>query len=174
MEEKIRTLININNPAALELIYDHFGPSLFGYLVNFLGNRQDAEDTMQQLFILIARNKHKLLTASNMKAYLFTMARNSAVTLIRKNNKGKDKEPISIEQELDASQNKILKERQESVRAAMYELPEDQREIVYLKIYNKQTFDSIAKHLNLSINTVSSRYRYGLQKLKSILLQEND
>lgn len=61
-------------------------------------------------------------------------------------------------------------------RAAMHclaRLPGEQREVIVLKIWSEWTFDQIARLLELSPNTVAGRYRYGMEKLR-ICLKEND
>jgi RNA polymerase sigma-70 factor (ECF subfamily) len=49
------------------------------------------------------------------------------------------------------------------------ELPQEQREVIVLKIWNRLTFEEIGALLEISPNTVAGRYRYGLQKIKSKL-----
>lgn len=61
-------------------------------------------------------------------------------------------------------------------RAAMRclaRLPAEQREVIVLKIWNDYTFENIGELLELSPNTVAGRYRYGLQKLR-VCLNEQD
>jgi len=54
-------------------------------------------------------------------------------------------------------------------------LPVDQREVLILKIYDEMTFKEIANTVGASINTVASRYRYGIEKLREALeVSEND
>jgi len=57
----------------------------------------------------------------------------------------------------------------EELRAALSRLPRAQREVVVLKIYREKTFQQIAQMLQLSLNTVASRYRYALEKLRTWL-----
>lgn len=52
-------------------------------------------------------------------------------------------------------------------------LPPEQREVIVLKIWHKHTFENIGELLDLSPNTVAGRYRYGLQKLRTCLKEEN-
>ncbi len=52
---------------------------------------------------------------------------------------------------------------------ALAKLPADQREVIVLKIWHEMTYDAIAGILDVSPNTVAGRYRYGMQKLKTIL-----
>ena len=49
---------------------------------------------------------------------------------------------------------------------AIERLPPEQKEVITLKIWSELTFDEIARTLDLSLNTVASRYRYALDKLK--------
>ncbi len=48
----------------------------------------------------------------------------------------------------------------------MDRLPPEQKEVLTLKIWGELTFDEIGRTLDLSLNTVASRYRYALQKLR--------
>ena len=54
----------------------------------------------------------------------------------------------------------------EELAQALTELPEQQRTVVVLKVYEEMTFAEIAAALRISPNTAASRYRYGLEKLK--------
>ena len=61
-------------------------------------------------------------------------------------------------------------------RAAMRclaRLPAEQREVIVLKIWNDYTFENIGELLELSPNTVAGRYRYGLQKLRACLNEQD-
>ena len=49
------------------------------------------------------------------------------------------------------------------------DLPQDQREVIVLKIWHRYTFEAIADLLEISPNTVAGRYRYGIQKLRACL-----
>ena len=55
----------------------------------------------------------------------------------------------------------------------METLPPEQREVIVLKIWHEYTFEEIGGLLEISHNTAAGRYRYGLQKLKACLTQEN-
>ena len=63
-------------------------------------------------------------------------------------------------------------ERQKSILKAVDRLPSEQKEVLTLKIWGELTFDEIGRTLDLSLNTVASRYRYALQKLKEYIPSE--
>ena len=61
-------------------------------------------------------------------------------------------------------------------RAAMrclQKLPPDQREVIVLKIWHEHTFEELGELLQLSPNTVAGRYRYGMEKLRACLKEQN-
>jgi RNA polymerase sigma-70 factor (ECF subfamily) len=60
-------------------------------------------------------------------------------------------------------------DRREAVEAAMRRLPEEQREVLVLKIWAELTFEQIAGELEISPNTAASRYRYALAALRKEL-----
>jgi RNA polymerase sigma-70 factor (ECF subfamily) len=57
----------------------------------------------------------------------------------------------------------------EELAVALGELPEEQRAVVHLKLWEGLTFEEIAEALEISANTAASRYRYGLDKLRERL-----
>ena len=59
----------------------------------------------------------------------------------------------------------------EELSRALASLPLKQRDIIFLKVYQQMTFKEISKHIGISENTVASRYRYGLKKMKQLMLQ---
>ena len=63
-------------------------------------------------------------------------------------------------------------EHKQALLRAVERLPNQQKEVITLKIWGELTFDEIGRSLDLSLNTVASRYRYALQKLKEWLPAE--
>jgi RNA polymerase sigma-70 factor (ECF subfamily) len=63
----------------------------------------------------------------------------------------------------------VNREEQATIEQALRRLPPDQREVIHMKIYEQLTFQQIADQLGGSINTVSGRYRYGMDKLRQWL-----
>ena len=63
--------------------------------------------------------------------------------------------------------------REHDALRCLAQLPPEQREVIVLKIWHRYTFEAIGELLELSPNTVAGRYRYGLQKIKACLREEN-
>ena len=86
---------------------------------------------------------------------------------IRENKVALDS-PLSFSFERTLEQD----ERKQALLRAVERLPEQQKEVITLKIWGELTFDEIARILDESLNTVASRYRYALQKLKDWVPEE--
>ena len=66
----------------------------------------------------------------------------------------------------------ILNEQLKQLTTALTKLPVEQREVIVLHTHGQMRFRAIAKSLNVSLNTVKSRYRYGIGKLRESLKTE--
>ncbi|MHC4713272.1 MAG: RNA polymerase sigma factor [Planctomycetota bacterium] len=156
--------------SALSEIYDILAAGLYGYLRGMLGAAEDAEDALQEVFAKLAEHRRKLVRVEYPRAYVFAVARNEALRLI------KFKKRVTFEDNehmLFAPAAPFPGERRalapEEAQAAMVTLPPLQREVVILKIYEGFTFDEIGRLTGVSPNTAASRYRYGLAKLAGSL-----
>lgn len=155
----------------LEELYDRYGEKLYHYLVLRLGSCQDAEDVLQEAFYRFSRYSVRWKMVKNPKAFVFKVARNEANRFLKRHivqkktmsmNPNHKKTIASIIQGPDQKSEGLL-------AGALAELPDDQREIVILKVFEGMTFKEIARLCGLSMNTAASRYRYGLSKLRTFL-----
>lgn len=169
-DDQIQQALGAGNPEAIEWLWDVYGSGLYGYLRTILFSVQDAEDTLQDVFVKAARHHSRLARARNLKAYLFRMARNLAITRIRKQDRT---EPLSDDHWLEAEPEIGLPtEWVAALQAGLARLPEKQRSVVALKVYQGLTFAEIASALRIRPNTAASRYRYGIEKLTQSLQEE--
>lgn len=163
------------NERLLEELYDTYSRPLFRYALMLTCSRDDAEDAVQVVFIRIAREWKRFVKVENVKAYLFSAIRNAAFNILRGRRRREAlQESICAAFQLDQqtmdsgdqTESRILCE-------VLDELPVDQREVLMLKIFDEMTFKEIADTVGASINTVASRYRYGIEKLRAAL-EAND
>jgi RNA polymerase sigma-70 factor (ECF subfamily) len=152
----------------IEELYDRYGEKLYHYLVLKLGSCQDAEDILQEIFYRFSYFSVRWQMIRNPKAFVFKAARNEANRFLRqklmqRKMKGSNPDHIaaieSVIQGPDRESERFLAE-------ALARLPDGQREVIILKIFEGMTFKEIARMSRLSANTVASRYRYGLSKLR--------
>ena len=162
--QRIKDLIQQDDPAALDIIYDSQGQRLYHYVLGLLGSEPEAQDVIQELFIRLAKKRRHLLKVENMTGYLFAMARNLARDAL--NNR--PQETVNIDDYLNVLANDAERPAQpESAKVfqALLALPLKQREVVNMKCLEAMTFEEIARSLNISLNTAASRYRYAVAKL---------
>jgi len=170
--EQIQKLIRDNDPSVLDLIYDTFGTRLYRYVLVMLGDQGMSEDVLQNVFVRLAENRERLARVENLAGYLFAMARNLALNVRRV--RGRKEENIENYADIltaEAADPGDADERNEILKVLLG-LPLEQREVITMKCWQDMTFDEIAVTLKVSPNTVASRYRYALEKLRKILAKD--
>lgn len=149
--------------ADLDRLYQKHANALFRYAVMLTGS---IEDAVSEVFARIARMSLLQGFVVRRKAYLLKAVRNACFGQIRSRRRG-----ISLQEGLawESAHEAVSPEAGLSgpLVEAFLQLPEDQREVVGLKVFNQLTFREIARITECSPNTVQSRYRYGIQKLKT-------
>lgn len=156
----------------LAQLYDRHASALYAFLLNFTRREADTRDLLQEIFIKLARQPDLLDGVREERAFLIRMAHRAAIDLIRRQStREKNHTEFAVERtELFAGENNPDATAFRTALAdALGELPEDQRAVVHLKLWEGLTFDAIATALDLSPHTAASRYRYGLDKLRGRL-----
>ncbi len=156
---------------SLERLYDAHGAGLFHYFLGLVKCEADARDLLQEFFIRLARRPLPPGVADE-KAFLFRSAHNQAVDWLRCTGTRRRLEEASradtsrvFEPEADPD----AAEFGMRVQAALNELPEEQRSVAWLRLWEGLTFDQIAGVQGIPLNTAASRYRYAVDKLRGLL-----
>jgi RNA polymerase sigma-70 factor, ECF subfamily len=149
-----------DDAAAFAAHYDAYAPALFRAACGLLGSAADAEDAVHDVFVALARSRARLAGIVDVKAYLFAALRHAAAKRRRRPPAGPlpDHLPAAEPPTADAD-----------LASALARLPPEQRAAVVLKIDGDLTFAELAAVLNVSPNTAASRYRYALEKLRTML-----
>jgi RNA polymerase sigma-70 factor, ECF subfamily len=144
-------------------VYAEAGPRLYRYALMILADRMEAEDVLQQVFTtaLTAR----AVRIDDEFAYFRTAVRNAAFSLLRRRRTAR----AAVELILEPASGDCSPAEQAALNQALQALPPEQREVVHLHVYEGMTFQEIARATEASINTVSARYRYALDKLRTLL-----
>ena len=150
--------------------------SLLKFAYVLVGNIENAEDIVQEVFLGFARTAGKKENFSNIKGYLITAVMNKARNYYRDNKKSAN-ESLDCAEEIPANnkgpeQWAILSEQLQLLSKAMGELPIEQREVVSLYMEGSLTFKQIAEIQEVTTSTVQGRFRYGIEKLQRLLNNE--
>ena len=151
----------------LEQIYEERKQELFRFLYVILGEKQAAEDALQETFLKVYLHRSKYIEMQKEKAWLYQIARNTAYDMLRKRRR---EFPIEKEQLDDTLE---LNAQHEDVHGNLIYmemiagLNETEREIVSLKIIAGMTHREIAHVLHMTTGSVKKRYERALNKLKT-------
>jgi len=157
---------------ALERIYEKYGNYLMTVAVALLNNSHAAEDVLHDVFVSFVKSADQIKVNGNLRAYLAVCVAN----LARNQIKRRQLEPVALNDDdlvasaaLQPDLMAIQEEETAHVNQAIAQLPYEQREVVILHLRANQKFTQIAALSSVSVNTIRSRYRYGLEKLRSLL-----
>ena len=168
-DDVLRAALAGNDPAAVGLIWDRYANDLLAYLEAMLCSLHDAEDVLQIVFVRIVRKRHRLAGARRLDAYVYRIARNEAMRLIGRRQRDRTTQLVNESWLVVPESGREPDDLAEKLQTALGLLPQSQREVIVMKIYRQKTFWEISRFLGLSQNTVASRYRYGMEKLRILL-----
>ena len=161
---------------SIQHIYQKHVQELRLFLFGLLKNQELSEDALQSTFVK-AIEAGQTVKPQSMKSWLFRVAYNEAMMMHRKRKLESRSHLqlswITASDTETAEQGMIKAETLDVVKQELKSLPAEQFEIVYLKIYQRKTFQSIADQLSLPLGTVLTRMRLALTKLTRKLKPED-
>jgi RNA polymerase sigma factor (sigma-70 family) len=162
---------------AFQAIYEKYLDDLMSLAMHLLHDRPTAEDVVHDVFVSFARGGQTFQLTGNLKSYLTTCIANRARDLFRKRQYQQtaalpDADCIAAAAEPGPVQLMVQNEELSRLSEALAQLPYDQREVIALRLHGGMKFHQIARQQAVSIKTAQSRYRYGLDKLRSLMQTE--
>jgi RNA polymerase sigma-70 factor (ECF subfamily) len=130
------------------------------------GTFADSEDVVQEAFLKLIG---KGVQPDNPTQYLFAAVRHAALDLQRSAARRRAREQSAMEKRPLFETTSTANEERESIEVALLGLPEEQREVVVMKIWGELTFEAIGQVLDVSPNTAASRFRYAIKALRKAL-----
>ena len=154
-------------------IYDKYRDDLLRLAISMLNEASVAEDVVHDVFTSFIHNAKKFRLTGSLKGYLATCVANRARNINRKYHQQQTFHPHrtgSVPGDCESPERWIIcSEDLNHLIAALAQLPENQRETIILHIQGRMKFREIARYQEVSIKTVQSRYRIGLDKLRILL-----
>ncbi len=156
-----------DNADWLRLLYERQAARLILYGRALGLSHSEAEDVLQETFLTMLKLQSP---PSNPECYSLSCYRNYTFNYKRTLWRRIKREFESVSWfEQDSPDDTLSK----LASKAIEQIPQEQREVIVLKIWHNLTFEEIGELLSISQNTVAGRYRYGLAKLKKILIKYN-
>jgi RNA polymerase sigma-70 factor (ECF subfamily) len=157
---------------ALTLIYEKYLEPMLTLAMGLLNDAAAAEDVVQDVFVSFAQSRRNFRVRGSLSGYLATSVVNRVRDHKRRQRTHMAAPVESIghaRESMGPDEAVILSEQARLLAGALAGLAEDQREVVLLRLKAGMKFRDIANLQQTSVNTVLSRYRYGLEKLRSTL-----
>ena len=143
-----------NRLQELEALVAREQDRLFRFAYLRVGNRADAEDIVQEVFLKLYRSEERLHRVRQMEHYLLRAV----------NNAWDEAGPLP-----ESEEDKLMHETYLRISKVMENLPEEQAEVVRLKCTDGLKFREIASILDIPVATAKSRYRYAIAHLQKTL-----
>ena len=156
-------------------IYEKYKDYLLTLAKGLLSEQQSAEDVVHDVFVSFARKARQFQLTGSLRGYLATCV----INRVRDKIRARTRQAVALESAnpviLDSVNPEhciIEAEELQRLRKAISQIPYEQREAVMLHLKGDMKFKEIAKLQGVSVSTIYGRYRYGLDKLRSMLNSE--
>jgi RNA polymerase sigma-70 factor (ECF subfamily) len=167
------------NEAALETLIKRHQSRIFGFIYSKVGDRDLADDIFQDTFIKVIRTlkSNAYNEEGKFLPWVMRIAHNLIVDHFRHNKKMplyRETEEFSIFSVMtDDSltiENKLISDQvTKDLRQLVEELPDDQKEVLTMRLYQDMSFKEISEATGVSINTALGRMRYAVINLRKVI-----
>jgi RNA polymerase sigma-70 factor (ECF subfamily) len=172
-DEDLLTLVERGDPDAFEVIYERHSRVAYSLAFRLLGDRQLAEDLVQDAFLAVWRGAAGYASArGSVRNWMLSILHNRGVDRLRTLGAMSRRQDALEQMELrrpdepDAADLAISHALAGTVRDELRDLPSEQSEVLRLAYYGGFTHQEISQMLQLPLGTVKSRMRLGLERLR--------
>ena len=164
---------NRGNREALRSIYEKYKDDLVTLAAALLIDVASAEDVVHDVFVGFIESSRKFRLTGSLKGYLATCVVNNARNRNKAGRRHQNIESGAVISAANRSDAAVMfDEELRQLSCALGRLPYEQREVLVLRAYSNMKFTTIAAQQNVSIHTAQGRYRYAMDKLRSLLNSE--
>jgi RNA polymerase sigma-70 factor (ECF subfamily) len=169
--------------ASLSLLINKHQQRLFSFIYSKIKDKDLTEDIFQDTFIKVIRTlkKGKYNEEGKFLPWVMRIAHNLVIDHFRKNNRMpsfKNTDEFNIfsvlhDGTLNAESQLIQEQIYEDIRGLINELPEEQKEVLMMRMYKDMSFKEISENTGVSINTALGRMRYALINMRKLIEKHN-
>ncbi len=174
LEDKILIWkLSSGNRDALHIVYEKYKDDLLRLAIALLNDVAAAEDVVHDVFLSFVQSAETFQLTGSLKGYLLTctanLCRDRLRTQKRQKTVGLDEAATIISNSPRPDKASVYNEELQRLTVLVNRLPFEQRDVILLHAQNGMKFKAIAKSQGVSVNTIKSRYRYGMNKLLTFL-----
>ena len=180
-EELMMAYAYHNDQQAFATLYTRHKASLYRYCSRMLGNEALGAELFQDAWSKVIKARARYQVKAKFKTYLFHVAHNLIIDQWRKNNpdmlsideEHENASPVELQSSTNLMTDLLTAEQLEQFKQAVLELPPMQRDVVLLHYDHGLTLEQIAECEGVGRETIKSRLRYAVKKLKTIIANLN-
>ncbi|MFW5921597.1 MAG: RNA polymerase sigma factor [Polyangiales bacterium] len=191
-DEELLRRFNEGDARTFEVILERYRRPVFNFVLRSVRDPSKAEDLLQEVFLRVVQRSEHFKGDSKFSTWLYTIARNLCIDTSRKmafrRHRSLDAPARSAEadgegtpmvervegREHGADRRAIAERMRTQLAAAVEELPDDQKEVFLMRQVQNLPFKEIAEIVGVPQNTVKSRMRYALERLREALAEYED
>lgn len=182
-DDALVTLYLQGNNSAFDILLNRHKERLFNYIYFIVRSREVAEDIFQETFVkaIVTLQQGRYTNDGKFSAWITRIAHNLVIDQFRvernENTVSNDETEIDLFNDASLSEgtieNRMVNEQVlNDVRALVDELPDCQREVVFMRYYQDLSFKEIADITGVSINTALGRMRYAVLNMRRIAAEK--
>jgi RNA polymerase sigma-70 factor, ECF subfamily len=154
---------------ALAELIAQYSPGLRYFLAKVTGNAASADDLLQDVWFDVYRKINRLEQPAAFAAWIYRIARDKAYREMRRRPVTSAPLDEKLTEGLPADDERFSPEEAEHIRAALGDLPQEQREVLLLRFIEEMSYEQIAEVISRPLGTVRSRIHYAKVALRAKL-----
>jgi len=178
IDQKLAYQIKNGDMKAFDIIYKKYSARIYSFVLGIIKSKDDAEDIVQEVFIKLWDKRKTINEHLSFKSFLFTIAYNTTISLIRKKVKEKDFVIMVKSRQIPLNSNSDnlqleFEELQEKLNKTIEKLPERQKQVYVLSRREELSYKEIAKKMGISVNTVENHMSKALKFIRKSINQSS-
>lgn len=164
------------------MIIDKYSKSVYNMALNFAGNRDDAADITQDIFVKVYNNIDKFHETKNFSSWVLRLSKNYCIDYWRKTKNYKQQLELderiyddAVHDNIDTPEDAVIKKNDvQFLRQKLQLLPPDLRTLIIMRDIQSYSYQEIAEQLELPLGTTKSRINRARLKLAKLVLNEQE
>lgn len=169
-DEELMAQVRSGVGEMLGVLFERYHVPLFNFYLKLTGDRTASEDLVQEVFFRILKYRQSYRPETPFRAWMYQIARNARVDLLRKRRPETEYEPEMTPAVAPVDTAQQSQEAQ-LLHSALMQISEDKREVLVLSRFQDLKYEEIAQLMGCEVATVKTRVHRALQDLKEIFQQ---
>jgi RNA polymerase sigma-70 factor (ECF subfamily) len=172
-EDDIKNLLQSDAEKAFRMLVELYGSRLYWHIRRIVVIHDDADDALQNTFISVWKNLGAFRNESSLYTWLYSIATNEALSLIRKREKHSGVSLDSLEEYFSNSAEGSTwfdgDEASIKLQNAILKLPDKQRLVFNMKYFDDMSYEEISQSLGTSVGALKASYHHAVKKIEHYL-----